>query len=537
MKRTLLFMAFAAFSYVAFAGGIVTNTNQSAAYTRILVRDASTGADAVYFNPAGLMRLNNGFHISLSSQTIWQDRSINNNYSFLNSPDYAGKVFAPVFPGVYATYKFDNFAISGGFNPIGGGGGAEFAKGLPSFEMGVSELVPKLQASGIPVTGYSADIYFKGQSVYYGAQLGVSANVTDEVSVFAGFRYVMANTSYTGHLRSITLLADQPIFGGETSIAASDFFTGVQAQYTAGAAQASAAAQNFATYPAAAVMPDAVATAAGLPIGTTFGQAAAAMTQAAATYTQKAVGAGMTSNVLKDQEADVTQKGTGITPIFGANFSLVDHKLNIGVKYELPTHLKVTNKTTKDVLVGYTPTGTPVTQFPDGESFNNDMPAMLSVGADYKFTPKFSATAGVHYYWDKASDYGKKNAYNQYIDNSTIIDKNYFEAGVGLEYHITDGFLLSAGFLRAQTGVSEAYQSDLSNSLTSNSVAFGGAVNITKKIQLNVGGLYTMYDNGTKSFIRTLGGNDPEPITVTETYGKGNIVLGVGLDFNFGKTE
>lgn len=512
MKKTLLLVAFAAFSFVAFAGGIVTNTNQSAAYTRMLVRDASTGADAVYFNPAGLMRLNNGFHLSLSSQTIWQDRSINNNYSFLNNADYEGKVFAPVFPGVYATYKFDNFAISGGFNPIGGGGGAEFAKGLPSFEMGISELVPKLQSLG--VTGYNADIYFKGSSVYYGAQLGVSANVTDEVSVFAGFRYVMANTSYTGHLKSINLLM------GEQSVPASNVLLGVQQKFAA-------SATAFGNLPAAMVMPDTTADKAGLPHGTTFGQATAI-------YTQKAAEAGLTSNLLKDQEADVTQKGTGITPIFGANFCLADHKLNIGVKYELPTHLRVTNKTTKDVLAGYTPTGTPVTQFPDGESFNNDMPAMLSIGADYKFTPKFSATAGVHYYWDKASDYGKKNAYNQYIDNSTIIDNNYLEAGLGLEYHITDGFLLSAGFLRAQTGVSEAYQSDLSNSLTSNSVAFGGAFNITKKIQFNLGGLYTMYDNGTKNFTRTLGENT---IPVVETYGKGNLVLGVGLDFCFGKEE
>lgn len=512
MKKTLLFVAFAAFTFVAFAGGIVTNTNQSAAYTRMLVRDASTGADAVYFNPAGLMRLNNGFHLSLSSQTIWQDRSINNNYSFLNNADYEGKVFAPVFPGVYATYKFDNFAISGGFNPIGGGGGAEFAKGLPSFEMGISELVPKLQSLG--VTGYNADIYFKGSSVYYGAQLGVSANVTDEVSVFAGFRYVMANTSYTGHLKSINLLM------GEQSVPASNVLLGVQQKFAA-------SATAFGNLPAAMVMPDTTADKAGLPHGTTFGQATAI-------YTQKAAEAGLTSNLLKDQEADVTQKGTGITPIFGANFNLCDHKLNIGVKYELPTHLRVTNKTTKDVLAGYTPTGTPVTQFPDGESFNNDMPALLSVGADYKFTPKFSATAGIHYYWDKASDYGKKNAYNQYIDNSTIIDKNYFEAGLGLEYHITDGFLLSAGFLRAQTGVSEAYQTDLSNSLTSNSVAFGGAFNITKKIQFNLGGLYTMYDNGTKNFTRKLGDNT---IPVVETYGKGNLVLGVGLDFCFGKEE
>jgi hypothetical protein len=37
----------------AFAGGILTNTNQSAQFVRMLSRNASTDLDAVYFNPAG----------------------------------------------------------------------------------------------------------------------------------------------------------------------------------------------------------------------------------------------------------------------------------------------------------------------------------------------------------------------------------------------------------------------------------------------------------------------------------------------------
>ncbi|NTV78917.1 MAG: hypothetical protein HGA25_07260, partial [Clostridiales bacterium] len=43
------------------AGGLVTNTNQSAMYTRLQNRNASTDIDAVYFNPAGLTKLGNGF--------------------------------------------------------------------------------------------------------------------------------------------------------------------------------------------------------------------------------------------------------------------------------------------------------------------------------------------------------------------------------------------------------------------------------------------------------------------------------------------
>jgi long-subunit fatty acid transport protein len=53
-----------------FAGGIVTNTNQSAMYTRMGNRTATLGIDAVYYNPAGLTKLGNGFHFSINNQTI-----------------------------------------------------------------------------------------------------------------------------------------------------------------------------------------------------------------------------------------------------------------------------------------------------------------------------------------------------------------------------------------------------------------------------------------------------------------------------------
>lgn len=525
MKRTLpVALALLMFATLSFAGGIVTNTNQSAAYVRMLARDASTGIDAVYFNPAGLTLLKKGFHLSVSNQSIWQDRTIKSDYPYLNNGEYKGKVTAPLFPSLYAAYKLDRLAFSFGFNPVGGGGGAVFDKGLPSFEYSISDLVPSLQAIGQQVTGYKTDIYFEGKSVYWGAQLGVSAEVNDNVSVFAGLRFVAASTSYIGHLKSNTLLF------GSTEVAATDFFAGVQQQYTAGAQQAAAAAQNFSQYPAAVVMPAEVAAAAGLPEGTTFGQAVAIMTQAAQTYTAGAAKAGATKTLLADQEADVTQKGTGITPIFGVNFNLLDKKLNIGVKYELPTHMEVTNSTSKDVIGGFMPDGTPVTMFPDGESFYNDMPAMLSLGATYSFTEKFSASLGYHTYFDKAADYGKK-VKGVYVDNTDLIDNNYNEIAAGLEYKFGKRLLVSAGYLYAKTGVNETYQSDLSNSLTSNSGAFGFAVNVTPNVQINLGGLYTVYEDGTKHLTHMLG---TTAIPVVETYSKGNLVVAIGADISFG---
>ena len=212
------------------AGGLVTNNNQSAAWVRLPARNASIGVDAAYFNPAGLMKLENGFHISLSNQSIWQKREVDNSYAGpggafgLNDHVYKGTVTAPLFPSIYAVYKMDKFAFSLGFNPIGGGGGALFKKGLPSFEMSPSDLVPALASQG--ASAYSLDAYFKGTSTFLGYQAGVSYKVNDWLSVAVGLRYVTAKNTYEGHLKDIEL--DM----GGTWMKASDIFTGLAAQLT-----------------------------------------------------------------------------------------------------------------------------------------------------------------------------------------------------------------------------------------------------------------------------------------------------------------
>jgi len=204
-KFTLIFLIlFLAASY-SFAGGIVTNTNQSSAWVRLLVRDATTDIDAVYFNPAGLTKLNEGFHFSVSNQYITQGKEISNNYQYLNDGLYKGDVKAPVFPNVYAAYKTGGLVFSLGFNPIGGGGGATFDRGLPSFEMPISDLVPSLQAAGQPVTAYSMNSFFEGTSVYFGLQGGVSIALSDEFSFFIGGRYVDAKNTYNGYLKDVSI--------------------------------------------------------------------------------------------------------------------------------------------------------------------------------------------------------------------------------------------------------------------------------------------------------------------------------------------
>lgn len=506
-KQFFLISGLMGLAAMAFGGGIVTNTNQSAAWVRTLVRDASTDADAVYFNPAGLIKLNDGFHFSLNSQTIFQNKDVTSSYQFLSGTPkkYEGEVKAPVFPGFYGTWKKNKIAVSFGFNPIGGGGGAEYATGLPSFEEDISDLVPILQGSlaaldaalanpqpagyGFDpnfnnITGYSADIYFKGTSVFFGYQLGVTYKINDVIGVYAGARYVSAKNTYKGHIRDVEIDAAPTV----PPIALYDIPAG---SYAPGDYMR------------------AVAGATGVP------PSVVAQLTGTATYLDGVTG---------DREVDVEETGSGFAPILGANISLGD-KLNIGLKYEFKTKLDV-----KQTIIDNKDGGG---LFVQDSTVHSDMPAMASVGASYKILPELKANAGFHYYFDKSASYGKTlDATGELVDNDKVIDKNYFEVAGGLEYNITEKLVISAGYLLAQTGVSEDYQSDMSFSLTSSTFGGGLGYRFNENLMVNLGGAYTTYKDGSKDRTHTIHGLGMQ-IPVTDTYYKNNLFFGIGLDISF----
>src|SRR5664279_64625 len=249
MRKFLTIVAGTLISGSVLAGGLVTNNNQSAMFTRLQNRNASTSIDAVYFNPAGLTRLGTGFFASVNNQTITQTQTVSSDYPYLlpTPKKYVGNVSAPIFPGIYAVYNTGNLSFSAGFNPIGGGGGAKYKTGLPSFEMNIADIPPSLTAQGIPTTQYSSDIYFKGSSVYFGYQANVGYKINDKFSVAIGARLVSASNKYSGYLKNISINPNYPAFGAYTGgmVLASKFFTDGQTYLTGVSTQLGATATSL----------------------------------------------------------------------------------------------------------------------------------------------------------------------------------------------------------------------------------------------------------------------------------------------------
>jgi len=553
-KFTISLMSLLLVVNLAFAGGLVTNTNQSAAWSRMLVRDASTDIDAVYYNPAGLTKLEDGMYISFSNQSIFEDLTITNSFPYLNNKTFTGTVTAPVFPDLYFAYKHKRWAFSFGFTVIGGGGSADFSKGIPSAEMPISSLVGVFGDLG--VTGYSVDMAVTGSSVYYGLQVGASYAISDHVSVYAGVRYVIAQNSYTGHIKNITLKT------ANGDVPAPTFMNGVGDQLSAGSAQADAASKLYSAASESlqplldnglgtATISQALSagyitqdqatqiTGALLQLGltqdqidamdfsqiqSTYDGASTKFEDMAQEYAQQAAEVYAGAKLMGDQDIDVTQSGSGFTPIIGVNLSFMDDNLNFGIKYEFKTNMTLTNSTPKGkgFIIGMNPDGSPIEMFPDGAKENADMPAMLSVGVKVNVSKVVSLQGGFHTYWD--SNTGWKN-----VDKN--INKNFQEYALGAEFHVTKRLLLSCGYLYALTGVNPSYQSDFSYSLTTNTVGAGGAWKLNDAFTIQFGGYVVSYDSQTVPGTYDVGGT---AVGYNTKYEKSLWGISVGLDYKIG---
>ena len=485
MKKFLLIGAAALMvSNSTFAGGILTNTNQNATFLRNPARNAAIAIDGVYSNPAGIAFLPQGFHLSVSWQAAWQKRlmDVNNNLFGMNannqstSREFVGETNAPVIPSFQAAYVInDKWSVSAQFAVGGGGGACEFAEGLPMFEELIGGIVYKNGG-----TSYALSQNLTGEQYFYGFQLGATYKLTDNFSVFGGARGVLANCNYTGAIANIKA----------NGLSAAEY-SALSEQAAAGAQQAAAAAQQYAAN----------------------GMAAEAAQYAAMAETLKgqAIQAGTVAAMIGDYKLDCAQSGFGITPIIGVDWNL--GKLNLAAKYEFRTKIELENESNNSAnltaLAGQVPA---VAVYADGAKVRSDIPALLTLGAQYAISDNVRAMVGGVYYWDKDA-------------KGTPIKKgdNTWEANFGVEWDVNDKVMLSCGGQRTQFGFDDADMSDTNFFTGCSSLAIGGAYKFSEKMKLNVGYMHSFYDN--HKFTNANG--------TACNYTRKNDAVGVSLDIAF----
>ena len=448
MKKFLLIGATALMvSNSTFAGGILTNTNQNAAYLRNPARDAVIAIDGVYSNPAGIAFLPQGFHLSVSWQAAFQKRQIDATGQLfqLNGGKtdkyFEGTAKAPVIPSFQAAYVInDKWSVSAQFAVGGGGGKCEFENGLPMFEELVySALTQGVAANaqlpaGASVSKYALNQNLIGKQYFYGFQLGTTYRLADNFSVFGGLRGVLANCAYEGAISGIS---------GDVTFK-------------------HPASGEYVTMPGAAKS--------------------------------------------EDLTLDCSQSGFGITPIIGLDWNL--GKLNLAAKYEFRTKIELENDSKNSAKVDAL-----MPAYADGGKVRSDIPALLTLGAQYQFTDAVRAMAGFHYYWDK-------DAKGSPIKNG----KNTWEALLGIEWDVNDKIMLSLGGQRTDYNFADSDMVDTNFNTPNYAVCLGGAYKFSEKMKLNVGYMHSFYEDHKVTSAAS---------GVTRNYTRKNDVVGVSLDIAF----
>ena len=516
LKMACLTAAIAS-SSVSFAGGLLTNTNQNVAFNRMMSREASIGIDGVYYNPAGVVFLGEGHHLSLNWQLAYQTRIIKNGYDLfknnVNNPitprEFKGEAFAPVIPSLQYAYNKGRWSFQANLALTGGGGKCTFDNGLGSFEkivgetaMGACGLAGAVDGAAKGALGaaypknifsemfgsdgkYSYDSYMHGRQYYYGISIGAAYKVSDNFSAFAGLRTVYASCNYYGYVRDIKV--------GNT------------------------------------------------PLYTVL-------------------------DPTKTDAADILlscdQTGLGFTPIIGIDYKT--GRWNFSAKYEFKTRMRLKNKSVNQapsignlagnlrtaliakgvpevvvdnkilgdpkvqaVMLGIkskfdTALGEAVGEYEDGKKIAGDIPAYLTLGAGYTPTDDLRINVGFHWFDDKnATSYNNRNK---------KLDRGTLEYNAGAEYDINKRLTVSAGWQCTSYGLSDEYMDDKSFVVSSNSVGVGGVIRLTSRMKLNVAYFHTFYEHKKTSEESTVGTNT---LNYTSDYTRNNNVFGVGLDVKF----
>lgn len=414
MKRLFTSIALVAVAMTSFAGGLLTNTNQSASFVRNPMRYASLETDAIYFNPAGSAFFNDGWSFSANWQMIWQDRDV--YYEGKNGQKFKGSVYVPCMPTLFAAYKTGKWTFSGFFGMPGGGGNAKFEDGLPLFNNLGNQLLPPASSE------------FESTQYLFSLQLGAAYQINDNLSVYGGLRTNYTSLSYEGSINAV-----HPQAGN-----------------------------------------------------------------------------------MEVMGLELTQTGIAFAPIIGVDYKVGD--FNFGVKYEFRAVNIIENETDKlssqalATQLGGDPnldgkinalaaaTGNPMlgmlASLQDGEKFRNDAPAILTLGASWDITNRLKVMGGYTYYFDKdakiESLLGKANSMK-------ALSRNTFEILAGVEYKLTDKWLLSSGFQFSDFGVNPGYLSDVSFIDDSFTVGAGAKYSINEKWALNFGACYANYAPGTSN--------------------------------------
>mgnify|MGYP006287340803 FL=1 len=212
MRSTILVLILALFASTVFAGNIDYLTNRSVSYFRNFARNPATeGADLVTYNPAGLVFMDEGFHISLGNQFLLKDYTIEAvpYWDTTTTETYESTEPTLFLPDLYTVYRTGDWAVFGAFTIPAGGGSLDYKDGIyamPLIETGVQQAI-NMSPYYFAIMNEGS---IKASSQYLAGTLGASYAFSDVISMGLAGRYVSGSRTYDGS-------ADFTIFGPDST--------------------------------------------------------------------------------------------------------------------------------------------------------------------------------------------------------------------------------------------------------------------------------------------------------------------------------
>lgn len=409
----------------------------STSFIRMPSRGASQELDAVYYNPAGVLSLRDGFHLKVENlyQNVYQNQNARGYKQLQSQPqNYTLNVAQPVFPLFYITYKQNKIAASFFITPALTGGGASAVENLPFGEYPIADLtaissdlikifVDKKHGTNYSDINYDYDFDFTGLSYSPTFQLNLAYKINDFISVAGGMRLVYSITTAKGGLSNLEFVNES--LGIRN--APSEYIRDMVSEIPVGDPE----------------------------IGNLL--------------------ADIVDVLPLEPDIDARQQDVSFAPIVGVNFNWHD-RWYIGLKYEHKT--PVTLLTT--VNDGKNGGGAYI----DGKESPADIPGVFGAGVTFKPNKKLTLAIGHRTIFYKRTDLGGREEF---------FVSNYKEFDMAFEYRIMPRFKISAGATYRTIRAEPEFYNSVDYLVPALTFGTGFRTDISQRIGVEVGFLYSKY--------------------------------------------